>query len=136
MPLFRTTLPVALFRLTRGRVFGGVLLLETTGRRSGRPRTTPVQFQREGDAFVIVAANAGSARPPAWLFNLRAQPDVRVQVRGETREVTAREARGEEREALWARLTRANPALAKAQERAGRELPVLVLAPRASGGAG
>ena len=61
MSLWKTTLPVALYRLTRGRGFGRVLLLRTTGRRSGRQRTTPVQYLQEDDAFVVVAPTA--ARP-------------------------------------------------------------------------
>jgi deazaflavin-dependent oxidoreductase (nitroreductase family) len=131
--LFRTIVPVALYRLTGGRLFGriggqAVLLLSTTGRRSGRPRTTPVQYLRDGDAFVVVASNAGARKPPAWLFNLRAEPGARVQVGRETLNVTARETAGAERVALWRRLASANPALARAAQRAGRELPVVVLA--------
>jgi deazaflavin-dependent oxidoreductase (nitroreductase family) len=132
--VWKTTVPVAVYRLTRGRVFGRigrqpVLLLRTTGRRSGRPRTTPVQYLRDGESFVVVASNAGAARPPAWLLNLRAEPHARVQVRSEARDVIAREATEEEHARLWERLTAANRSLDKVAQRAGRRLPILVLSP-------
>ena len=134
MSFFKTTFPVAVYRRTGGRVFGSIggqpiLLLQTTGRRSGQARTTPVQYVRNGDAFVLVASNAGAPRPPAWLGNLRAQPRARVQVGAETVDVLAREAEGEERAALWKRLTVANARLDGVAAKAGRELPVLVLSP-------
>ena len=134
MSVWKTTVPVAVYRLTRGRVFGRigrqpVLLLRTTGRRSGRPRTTPVQYLRDGESFVVVASNAGAARPPAWLLNLRAEPHARVRVRSETRAVIAREATEEEHALLWERLTAANRSLDKVAQRAGRRLPILVLSP-------
>jgi deazaflavin-dependent oxidoreductase (nitroreductase family) len=136
---WKTTLPVAVYRLTRGRLLGRiggrpVLLLETVGRRSGRRHTTPVQYVRDGESFVVVASNAGAPRPPSWLLNLRANERARVQV-GSTRcEVIAREADGEERAALWRRLTVGNPALDDIARRAGRELPVVVLSRTALNG--
>jgi F420H(2)-dependent quinone reductase len=111
-----------------GRIGGQpVLLLTTTGRRTARPRTTPVQFVNFGDAFVIVAANRGAKRPPAWFFNLRAAPAVTAQIGAGVRRFDARVATGPERETLWAKLLRANPRLAKVQGRARRQLPVVVL---------
>jgi deazaflavin-dependent oxidoreductase (nitroreductase family) len=132
--VWKTTLPVAVYRLTGGRVFGRVggqpvLLLQTIGRRSGRPRTTPVQYLRDGESFVVVASNAGAARPPAWLLNLRAEPHARVQLQSETRDVIAREAAEEEHVLLWGRLTAANRSLDKVAQRAGPRLPILVLSP-------
>jgi deazaflavin-dependent oxidoreductase (nitroreductase family) len=131
---WKTTFPVAVYRLTRGRVFGRlggqpVLLLRTTGRRSGRPRTTPVQYVRDDQSLVVVAANAGAARAPAWLLNLRANPRARVQLRADTRTVVAREAADEEHTRLWERLTAANRSLDKVAQRAGRRLPIIVLRP-------
>jgi deazaflavin-dependent oxidoreductase (nitroreductase family) len=129
---WKTTLPVAVYRLTGGRAFGRlggqpVLLLRTTGRRSGQARTTPVQYLRDGGSFIVVAANGGAARPPAWLLNLRAKSRARVQIRSDAREVIAREVAEPEYEELWQRLTAANPALEKVARRAGRRLPILVL---------
>jgi deazaflavin-dependent oxidoreductase (nitroreductase family) len=104
-----------------------VLLLTTTGRRSGRERTTPVQYAEAGDQLVIVASNGGAPTPPAWYLNLLADPHVHVQRGGERLSLRAREATGPERERLWARLTAANRWLGPAEERARRRLPVVVL---------
>jgi deazaflavin-dependent oxidoreductase (nitroreductase family) len=132
--VWKTTVPVAVYRLTRGRVFGRiggqpVLLLRTTGRRSGRGRTTPVQYLRDGASYVVVASNAGAPRSPAWLLNLRADPHARVQVGSAALDVVAREAAEEEYVALWRRLTATNRALKKVAGRVGRRLPILVLSP-------
>ncbi|MEA2483281.1 MAG: hypothetical protein QOC55_1228 [Thermoleophilaceae bacterium] len=106
-----------------------VLLLQTTGRRSGRTHMTPVQYSADGDSFVIVASDAGAARAPAWYLNLRAKPDARVRVGSRTIDVQAREAVGHERAERWQQLTAANRHLERAARKAGRELPLMVLAP-------
>jgi deazaflavin-dependent oxidoreductase (nitroreductase family) len=103
-------LNVPLYRLTRGRLFGNVggspvVLLTTTGRKSGQRRTAPVIFMRDGDDLVVIGSNAGNSRPPAWALNLRANPGAEVQVRGERWPVRARVAGGEERTELWKRFT-------------------------------
>ena len=122
------------YRKTGGRALarmGGqpVLLLTTRGRRSGALRTTPLQFVRAGDALLVVAANGGGAQPPAWLANVRAAPLVQVQLGAETETGRAHVAGHEERAALWPQVLRANPRLAKVQDKAGRTLPVVVLEP-------
>jgi F420H(2)-dependent quinone reductase len=99
-------LNVPLYRLTRGRMFGRVgnspvVLLTTTGRKSGQQRTAPVIFTRDGDSLVVIGSNAGNARPPAWALNLVANPGAEVQVGGERWPVTARVAEDEERAELW-----------------------------------
>ena len=86
MPRWVTRLHAWVYRRSGGRVLGRmggqpVLLLQTTGRRSGRTRTTPVQYLADGDTFVVVASNAGAARPPAWYLNLRANPHARIRGR-------------------------------------------------------
>ena len=134
MKRWGTRLHAAIYRLTRGRVLGRVggqpvLLLETAGRRTGQPRTTPVQYLAEGDTFVVVASNAGAARPPAWYLNLRANPHARVQVGGRTIDVRAQEAAAQERAELWQRLTAANRYLERAARKAGRDLPLMALIP-------
>lgn len=128
-------LHAGLYRLTRGRLgthIGGqpVLLLETVGRRTGRRRTTPVQYLAHGDAYVVVAANAGGPRPPAWSLNLQADPRARVTVGARTVDVVARPAVGDEGAALWRQLTTADHHLQRAAEKAGRELPVVMLEAR------
>jgi deazaflavin-dependent oxidoreductase (nitroreductase family) len=106
------------------------MLLTTPGRRSGRSRTTPVQFVLSGDDFVIVAVNGGAKHPPAWFFNLQAAPAVTAQIGADVTRFDAGVAAGPERERLWAQLLSANARLAKVQDRAGRQLPVVVLEPR------
>ena len=134
MKRWGTRLHAAIYRLTRGRVLGRVggqpvLLLETAGRRTGQPRTTPVQYLAEGDTFVVVASNAGAERPPAWYLNLRANPHARVHVGGRTIDVRAQEAAAQERAELWQRLTAANRYLERAARKAGRDLPLMALVP-------
>ena len=131
-----TRLHAAVYRRTRGRFLGRmggqpVLLLETIGRRTGRRRTTPVQYLADGETRVIVASHAGAARPPAWYLNLRANPRAQVQVGGRTIDVRAEEAAGQERAELWQRLTGANRYLDRAARKAGRDLPIMLLAPTA-----
>src|SRR5437667_8009890 len=88
-----------------GRMFGApVLLLTTTGRRSGRSWTVPVLYQTDGDRWVVIASNGGNARHPAWWLNLRARPEGSVQVARETYPVRAVETTGEQRELLWRRM--------------------------------
>ena len=103
----------AVYRLTRGRVLGRVggqpvLLLQTVGRRTGQPPTTPVQYLGDRDRFVVVASHAGAARPPAWYLNLRANPAAKVQLGPRIFDVRAQEAWGPDRAELWQRLTAGN----------------------------
>jgi deazaflavin-dependent oxidoreductase (nitroreductase family) len=102
MPLWVTRLHAWVYQGSGGRVLGRmggqpVLLLQTTGRRSGRTRTTPVQYLADGDTFVVVASNAGAARPPGWYLNLHANRHARVEVGPRTVVVRAQEATGQER---------------------------------------
>ena len=122
---------VAVYRLSGGRLganFNGLsfLLLRTTGARSGRLRTTPLLYLRDGDALVLVASNGGQARHPGWLFNLRRTPEAEVVVGQETWRVRARVAEPHERERLWPLLNRLYP-YEEYQRRTDREIPVVVL---------
>lgn len=92
-------LNVPLYRLSRGRLFGRldrapVLLLTTTGRKSGARRTAPVVYLADGERMVVIGSNAGNVRTPAWALNLRAHPDAEVEVGAHRRQVTARGGRG------------------------------------------
>jgi F420H(2)-dependent quinone reductase len=134
MKRWGTRLHAAILRLTRGRVLGRVggqpvLLLQTTGRRTGQSRTTPVQYLADGERFVIVASNAGAVRPPAWYFNLCADPHAQIDVGGRIVDVRAQEAAGQERAEFWQRLTAANRYLERAAREAGRDLPLMALVP-------
>jgi deazaflavin-dependent oxidoreductase (nitroreductase family) len=134
MPRWVTRLHAWVYQGSGGRFLGRmggqpVLLLQTTGRRSGRTRTTPVQYLADGDTFVVVASNAGAARPPAWYLNLHANRHARVEVGPRTVDVRAHEAAGQERAELWQRLTAANRYLKRAARKAGRDLPLIALIP-------
>ena len=125
---------LALFRASAGRIGrtfrgGAVLLLTTTGRRTGEARTWPLVYQRTGDDIVVVASAAGAPRHPSWYHNLRANPEVRVQVGERTVTMLARTAKGADRSQLWERFVQQFPSLARYQELATREIPVVVLKP-------
>jgi deazaflavin-dependent oxidoreductase (nitroreductase family) len=127
-----TQLHAAAYRATGGRLLGRlggqpILLLHTIGRRTGRHRVTPVEYVVDGEQLIVVAANAGALLPPAWYLNLLAQPAVEVRVGSEMIEARAHELRVDERERIWARLASGNPGLVRAQRKAGRTLPVIVL---------
>jgi F420H(2)-dependent quinone reductase len=129
-----TLLHAWVYRRSAGRVLGRiggqpVLLLETTGRRSGRTRTAPVQYEAHGESFVVVAADHGARHPPAWYLNLCANAQGRVLAGTKTFDVAAREASSDERTALWRTLIATNRYLPRVQTEAGRQLPLLLLTP-------
>lgn len=134
---------VALYTLTAGRVGSAiraangarppVLLLETIGRQSGAPRTTPLIYLADGRDLVVIAANAGHPRHPAWWLNLAADPHATVQIGRERRAVVATEVEGARRDELWRRFGLMYDGLAAYQRQATRRFPVVVLSPRASG---
>jgi deazaflavin-dependent oxidoreductase (nitroreductase family) len=103
------------------------LLLTTTGRTSGEPRTTPLIYARSGDDFLVVASKGGSDEPPGWYDNLSKQPEVVVQVLGETFSARARTAGAEEKPAMWATMVAEWPAYEGYQASTDREIPVVVL---------
>lgn len=104
-----------------------VLLLTTTGRRSGEKRTTPLIYARDGDAYVIVASKGGAPDHPGWYENLSKDPNVELQVLDEVFPARARVADGDERERLWAKANEIWPHYAEYQQRTEREIPVVVL---------
>jgi deazaflavin-dependent oxidoreductase (nitroreductase family) len=104
-----------------------VLLLSTTGRRSGDERTTPLIYTRHGDDFVVVASRGGSDDNPAWYLNLVEDPEVEVQVLADKFAGRARTATGEERSELWRLLVEHWPPYADYQAKTKREIPVIVL---------
>jgi F420H(2)-dependent quinone reductase len=125
---------VRLYRLTGGRVGGKVrgvdiLLLDHVGRRSGKRRTAPLLYVRDGEKLAIIASKGGSVKHPAWWVNLRAKPETQIQVGSERRRVRAREADGAEREQWWSRAVEAWPDYERYQRRCERRIPVVVLEP-------
>ena len=124
----------AIYRASGGRVGArlaglDMLLLTTTGRRSGEPRTQPLACFADGDDWVVVASNAGQDRHPAWFLNLEACPDAQVRIGREAWAVRAHVAEGEERERLWPWLKERNPAYARYEQRTERRIPVVILRP-------
>lgn len=107
-----------------------VLLLTTTGHRSGRPYTTPLIYQPDGVSYVVVASNGGVDDHPDWYKNLLADPEAEIQVRQERLKVRARTAQPQEKPQLWGLMTRIWPKYDDYQGKTGREIPVVVLDPR------
>src|SRR4051794_41439134 len=125
-----------LYRATGGRVGGrlpglpSLLLLDHVGARSGRRRTTPLVYMPVGDDLLIVASKGGHPRDPAWMHNLRANPDTDIQIGRRRTPVHAREATAEERERLWPKAGDYNPHWARYRERTSREIPLVLLEQR------
>ena len=123
---------IAEFRANAGEVGGGlagapVLLLHSTGAKSGEARLHPLMYQAVGDAFAIFASYAGSPRHPAWFHNLVAHPETTVEVGREVVPVTARVTAGAEREAIWSAQKQRYPFFAEYEAKTDREIPVVVL---------
>lgn len=121
-----------LYRLTGGLVGrrlanNDMLLLTTTGRRTGRPHTVPLLYLREGDALVVIASYGGRDHHPAWYLNLVATPEVEVQVRKGRLKALARIADSEERASWWPRVVDAYGDYAVYQTRTHRVIPVVLL---------
>lgn len=123
------------FRLTRGRhtfssLVSGlpVVMLTTTGARSGRPRTAPVLGLPTEEGLVAIASNYGRRRHPAWYHNLRANPECEVALDGTVRRFRAREVEGDQRARIWREGLRVYPGWSQYERRAsGRRIAVMVL---------
>jgi deazaflavin-dependent oxidoreductase (nitroreductase family) len=134
--LFRLflALSVWLYRLTGGRLGGRmgrskVLLLTTTGRRSGKVRTTPLGcFDWQGE-YLIVASNAGRPTHPAWYLNLVSHPQVTVQVFDKVIPVTAEVLSGDTRAQAWQQVVATAPSYANYEKQTTREIPLVLLHP-------
>jgi deazaflavin-dependent oxidoreductase (nitroreductase family) len=126
------------FRANEGRV-GGIwegtplLLLHHVGANSGASRGNPLGYLSDGGRFLVFASNGDAPDNPDWYRNLKAQPNVTIEVGSETIDVVAEEATGEERERLFALGADRFPQLADYARTTDRVIPVIVLAPRSSG---
>ena len=108
-----------------------MLLLRTTGRRTGKSRTAALLYIRDGDDYVVIASTGGADHHPGWYFNLQDDAPAEIQVGRQRMAVTARDATGEHRERLWAEADRVNKGgYSNYQSRTEREIPVVVLTPR------
>jgi deazaflavin-dependent oxidoreductase (nitroreductase family) len=127
-------LNVPVYRLSRGRLMNKVgrapvLLLTTTGRRSGQVRTAPVVFQNDGENVVVIGSNAGN-KEPGWAFNLKANPEAEIEIGARRSQVRARVSEGEERDRLWNSMNAQYEGFDEYDRRADRDIPVFVLEPR------
>jgi len=104
-----------------------ILLLTTKGRKSGKPRTTPLIYARDGDRYVIVASKGGAPKHPGWYENLARDPSVELQVEDEVFPARARVAEGDERERLWRKANEVWPHYEEYRRKTDREIPVVVL---------
>jgi deazaflavin-dependent oxidoreductase (nitroreductase family) len=123
-----------LYRASGGRIGGRlwglrVVLLTTTGRRTGKRRTVPLCSLRDGDDVVVIGSYGGLDRPPAWSLNLEADPNAELEDGHERRSVVARTASPEERVRLWAEVTARAPGYLEYERRTSREIPVILLRP-------
>lgn len=104
-----------------------LLLLTTTGARTGQQRTTPMMFHQDGKRVLVMASNAGARKAPDWYANLMANPTVTVEIGQDSYQATATVLAGDERTRLWADITTANPFFLDHEQKAEREIPVVAL---------
>ena len=126
---------IAEFRANEGRVGGSfegapLLLLHSTGARSGKERVTPMMYLAVDDGFAVFASKAGADTNPDWYHNLRAHPEARIEVGTETLDVTARVLDPVEREPVWVEQKRRYPGFAEYEAKTDRVIPVGVLGRR------
>ena len=122
----------SIYRATKGKVggkFGAaeILLLTTTGRKSGQPRTTPLNHYNDGDRIVLIASNNGSDHDPAWYLNVRDNPTVTIQRGGATETRTTRVATPEEKAELWPKIVAWSKGYAKYQAKTSRDIPLVIV---------
>ena len=121
------------FRTNNGQIQSGMfkgarlLLLTTTGAKSGKTRINPLAFTREGEDYVVIASKGGSPTHPDWYHNLAANPDVTVEVGTDRFDARARVAQGEERDRLYGAQAALMPGFAEYQRKTTRQIPVVVL---------
>jgi F420H(2)-dependent quinone reductase len=113
-----------------GRMNGGdVLLLTTTGRKTGKQRTLPLIYIRDGSAYVITASAGGADKNPGWFFNVRSNPQATIQVKDKQIKVLAEVAEPEKRSELWAQLVAKMPFYTRYEKRTSRQIPMVILRP-------
>jgi len=120
------------FRANDGKVTGqfenaNLLLLTTTGAKSGQPRLSPLAYFNVDGKLIIIGSFAGAPKDPAWVHNLRANPGAHVEVGAEAYDVTARELPSDERAALFDKITAAAPGFADYQSKTSRVIPLFEL---------
>jgi deazaflavin-dependent oxidoreductase (nitroreductase family) len=109
-----------------------VLLLHTTGRKSGKSFTTPLSFYRDGNSYLLVASNWGKENNPNWFKNLLEHPSTTIQVGAATIPVETRPAQGDEYNRLWEIVTAKNEQYLKYQKSLARQIPIMILTPKST----
>jgi F420H(2)-dependent quinone reductase len=122
------------YRLSNGKLGGTfqsspVALLTTTGRKSGEPRVSPLLYLREGGRVILVASQGGRDTNPMWYLNLKANPKVSVQIKGEVLQLQARDANADERSEYWSKLAAMYPTLDDYQAWTDRVIPIVICDP-------
>lgn len=130
-----TSAHIALYKASGGRAGGHigkmqVLLLTTTGRKSGKQRTKPLGYVKDGDDYLLAASNAGNDFFPSWWLNLKNNPVAEIQVGGQRLTVNARKASPEERERLFPKFVAVFKGYAGYEKKTDREIPVVILTPQ------
>ncbi len=125
---------VFLYNVSGGRIGGKmgkvpVLLLTTTGRKTGKQRTLPVVYIKDDSAYVITASAGGADKHPGWFFNIRSNPQATIQVKDKRIKVTAEVAGSEKKSELWAQLVEVAPNFAGYEKRTSRDIPMVILHP-------
>ena len=133
-----TALHTQVYRRTGGKIGAKtgktqMMLLTITGRRSGQPRTTPLNCIADGDRYLAVASYGGDDRDPQWFKNLQANPEATIQVGSETVRVRASVATPEEKKVLWPKVVAAYKGYDSYQRRTSRDIPVVILTPHTGG---
>jgi deazaflavin-dependent oxidoreductase (nitroreductase family) len=124
-----------MYRRNGGEGLGGtfqkipVALLTTTGRKTGEPRVSPLYFLRDGDRVIVAASRGGSAKNPMWYLNLKANPKVKVQLKKEVLDLTARDATDDERAHYWPQLVDMYPSYDDYQSYTDRTIPIVICDP-------
>ena len=122
------------FRTNGGKVGGPfegapLLLLHTTGAKSGRQRVNPVMYQQVGNSYAVFASKGGAPTSPDWYHNLLAYPNVSAEIGTETKPLLAREASDDERKGIWSRQKALYPGFADYERKTSRKIPVMILEP-------
>ena len=128
------TINALLIRVSKGRIGSqlgtqSILILHTVGRKSGEARSTPIAYFEHEGKFLLVASNWGHAKDADWVFNLRQQPRARIEVRGKSLHVQAREAEGREYDRLWKYVTQKHAQYLTYQQMTSRRIPIVILEP-------
>lgn len=127
---------IAEFRKNHGKAGGyfkdaPLLLLHHTGARSGKPRINPMMYLKDGDRYLVFASKGGADTNPDWYYNMKAHPDVQIEVGDETIDARAEEITGPERDALYKRQASIYPTFAQYQQKTKRTIPIIALIPKA-----